>query len=77
MIEQTTAPTTERIITCSQPGPRNNFGKRKLLARINERGIEVWCKTCGCSHFLSRAEVMLAWEKGESVQCVASDEQAV
>lgn len=77
MIEQTapTAPTTssEKIITCSVPGPRNNFGKRKLLAKITPDGIKVWCKTCEKAHLLSRAEVIAAWEKGESVQCVEEE----
>lgn len=66
MIE-TKAP-IERI-TCSQPGPRNARGQPKPLATIEPNGIWVYCGHCNTPHFLERAVVMAAWERGESVQC--------
>lgn len=60
---------TEHIITCNIPGPRNNYGKNKLVAKITEDGLYVWCKTCQDKHFLRRDVVIAAWERGESVQC--------
>lgn len=68
MIEITPA-SAEHIATCDVPGPRNNFGKKKLFVRVTQDGLFCWCKTCQQAHFLPRAEVMAAWERGESVQC--------
>lgn len=56
-------------VTCSIPGPRNDFGKPKLLATITPDGISVWCKVCKTAHFISRQQCIAAWERGESVQC--------
>lgn len=60
MIEQI-APTTR--ITCEA------IGRPKLLAEITHDGLSIWCKVCKRPHFLARAVVMRAWERGESVQC--------
>lgn len=74
MIE-TSAP-TERI-TCAVPGPRNDYGNPKLIATIDAAGLWVWCRYCREPHLISRERCMAAWERGESVQCVASGEQGV
>lgn len=71
MIEQTDAPT--QIITCNIPGPRNSFGKPKLVlkpeCRDNQDGLWAYCKTCQQPHWYSRQQVIAMWERGESVQC--------
>jgi hypothetical protein len=69
MINQTVP--TERV-TCDV------IGRAKLLAEITPTGLNVWCKICKTSHFIDRARVMRAWERGESVQCeVASGDDRV
>lgn len=61
--------TAERV-TCSEPGPRNDHGKPKLLATIEESGIWVWCKYCRDRHLIPREQCIVAWERGESIiQC--------
>lgn len=64
---------SEQIITCSQPGPRNNFGRPKLVMKTEIRdgqpGLWAYCKTCQEPHWYSRKQVIAMWERGESVQC--------
>lgn len=69
MIQQTTAPTQR--INCEA------IGRPKLLAEVTPDGISVWCRICHAAHVIPRAQVMAAWEHGESVQCVAQDEHRV
>lgn len=73
MIHITETAQTEHIVRCDQPGPRNSLGKRKLVATITHDGISVYCKTCQTSHVLKKADVIAAWERGESVQCRQHD----
>jgi hypothetical protein len=79
MIEQ--AAPTEQIITCNTPGPRNNFGRPKLVLKSENRneqdGLWAYCKTCQEPHWYSRKQVVAMWERGESVQCVAPGEPRV
>lgn len=58
--QQTTAPTR---INCEV------IGRPKLLAEITPDGISVWCRICRQAHIIPRAQVVAAWERGESVQC--------
>ncbi len=67
MIQQS-ATSTERV-TCDV------IGRKKLLAEITPDGISVWCRICHTAHVIRREVVMAAWEKGQSVQCVAPGEQ--
>ena len=57
----------ETRITCSEPGPRNDFGKPKLVAKIVPDAILVWCRYCRVVHRISREQCEAAWSKGESV----------
>lgn len=58
---------TEQRVTCSEPGPRNDHGKPKLLATITPDGLQMWCKYCRQAHFISREQCEAAWSRGESV----------
>lgn len=71
----TNAPPQGERVTCSIPGPRNDYGHPKLLATITPDGIWVWCKPCGRAHLISKSRCIVAWEKGESVQCVDESKQ--
>lgn len=62
------APTTgqgERI-TCSIPGPRNDFGKPKLLATITQEGVLCWCKHCRMPHLVARERIERVWNDFKS-----------
>lgn len=65
-----TQPTSKNErVTCSIPGPRNDYGHAKLLATLTQDGIWVWCKHCRDIHFVSRERCIAAWERGESMKC--------
>ncbi len=64
------SPTTEQRVTCSVIGPRNDYGREKLVATITVDGLHVWCRHCRAAHLIERAVCIAAWERGESViQC--------
>lgn len=71
--------TKASIITCNIPGPRNNFGKNKLVLKSERRdeqdGLWAYCKTCQEPHWYSRKQVIAMWERGESVQCAGDGQQ--
>lgn len=62
--------TTAQRVTCDIQGPRNDFGKPRLVATIVPDGLQVWCKYCRAPHLISREQCINAWERGEAVlQC--------
>lgn len=63
------APPQGERVTCSIPGPKNDRGRPKLYAYLNDDGVHVWCRYCSAVHLISRERCIAAWEKGESVQC--------
>lgn len=64
----------EQRVTCSEPGPRNDLGKPKLLATITQDGLHVWCRYCRVAHLIPREQCIQAWSHGESViACVAKE----
>ena len=76
-MESKSSHTTAQRVTCNIPGRRNDLGKPKLVATIDETGIQVWCRYCKKPHLVSRAQCEAAWERGESViACIAKDDVA-
>jgi hypothetical protein len=58
---------TEQRITCNIIGPRNNYGKDKLIATIDQTGLHVWCRYCRQPHLIAREVCMDVWKRGEGV----------
>lgn len=71
----------QQIITCSVPGPRNNFGRPKLVlkteARDNQLGIWAYCKTCQQPHWYSKKQIIEMWDRDGVVQCGQDEEREV
>lgn len=54
---------TQRI-TCSIVGPRNDYGKAKLVATVVTTGVEVWCRYCRAPHLITREQCEEVWLAG-------------
>lgn len=67
----------ELRITCSEVSVRNDYGKPKLIAKIDTSGINVWCRHCRQAHLIPREQCEAAWAKGESVVKACEQEQVL